>query len=155
MGGCAGGKVFVKLPPNNIFVTLKSYLRLMTTREKEWFAVPMLNGQPQRIGNMFSMMTIIGSNHGQAPGTILYKLHTRDEVTNQPHLLGKEAKDEYHLKHTYSEDGRTKTYLYKPSATGLNQPPKSSFDVQRLVFEIGDHVGNYVRNRNIADNEYA
>lgn len=146
MGGCAGGKVFVKLPPNNIFVSLKSFLRLMTTHEKEWFAVPMFNNQPQRIGNMFSMMTIIGSNHGQAPGTIIYKLHTRDEVTNQPHLLGKEAKDEYHMKHQYyTESGRKKYYIYKPTLSDLNKPLRQTMkNVQQLVFEILDFVWNHM-----------
>ena len=98
MGGYAGGKIFVKIPPNNIYISLKSFLRMMVDgQHNEWYAVPMFNNTPQRVGNMFSMLTVVGTTHGQAPGAIIYKLHTREEVENTPHLLGKEDKDEYHI----------------------------------------------------------
>lgn len=104
MGGCAGHKVFVKIPPNNIYISLGSFMRLMkSTNEKEWYAVPMFRGEKQRVGNMFSMLTVIGSTHGQAPGSVIYKLHTRKEVETQPHLLGVENKNkEYHVPYVYN-----------------------------------------------------
>lgn len=98
MGGCAGHKVFVKIPPNNIYISLGSFVRLMKSSEKEWYAVPMFRGEKIRIGNMFSMLTVIGSTHGQAPGSVIYKLHTRKEVETEHHLLGMENRNkEYHI----------------------------------------------------------
>lgn len=121
MGGCAGGKIFVKLPPNNIFVSIKSFMKMMSnTQEKEWFAVPMFDGNPQRIGNMFSMLTVIGTTHGQSPGFVVYKLHTRAELETQPHLLGKEEKDEYYVP------------FYKPSSKALTKPITHEFALYLL-----------------------
>lgn len=135
MGGCAGHKIFVKLPPNNIFVSLGSFIRMMTTaNEKEWYAVPMFHGEKQRVGNMFSMLTVIGSTHGQAPGSIIYKLHTRDEVETQPHLLGVESKTkEYPIRirnNTSKYFNVPLDYRYVPMYI------RSIFDDLRLRFRV-------------------
>lgn len=95
IGGRAGHKLYVKIPPNNIFVTLKSYYRIFKEKNvNEWFAVPMFNKEPKRIGNLFSYIAV-STTHGQAPGSILYKLYTREELQKLGRVLGNEDNDEY------------------------------------------------------------
>ena len=77
--GNAGYKVFIKLPIYNIFITLNSYFRIQKEIDnKEWFALPILNGEKIRIGNMFGSQS--GSLHGEKPGYKVYKLYTKTQI---------------------------------------------------------------------------
>lgn len=95
MGGHAKKKLFIKLPPNNIMITYKSFMRIMREGNvHEWFAVPMYNGAEIRLGNILSLFAV-SSTHGQLPGSVIYKLYTREEI-EKPNFAIKETKDEFY-----------------------------------------------------------
>lgn len=73
------GKLVVRLPTNNIFITYGSIKRVLDSTNKHWYALPLYGGLPRRIGNLGG---IYGSSmhHGQVPGYIIYKLFTKDEI---------------------------------------------------------------------------
>lgn len=73
------GKLVVRLPTNNIFITYGSIKRVLDSTNKHWYALPLYGGLPRRIGNLGG---IYGSSmhHGQVPGYIIYKLFTKEEI---------------------------------------------------------------------------
>jgi hypothetical protein len=82
MGGNAGYKLFVKIPTNNIYITLKSYFRIQKSLDvKEWYALPLFNGEKVRIGNQFGVFAQ-SCTHGQSPGSVIYKLFTKKEIAD-------------------------------------------------------------------------
>lgn len=46
------GKIVVKLPMNNIYVTLGSIIRVMSSKNQSWYALPIYNGKRRRVGNL-------------------------------------------------------------------------------------------------------
>lgn len=79
-GGNPTGKIVVKLPTNNIYVTMGSIERIMKERDnKNWYALPLFGGKRRRVGNIKGLF---GSsmNHGQIPGYIIYKIYTENEI---------------------------------------------------------------------------
>lgn len=78
-GTNATGKLIVKIPPNNIWVTLGSIERVMKSGINEWYALPLYGGKRRRIGNLDEMFGE-SRNHGQVPGFSIYKLFTRQEI---------------------------------------------------------------------------
>jgi hypothetical protein len=79
-GATATGKLVVKLPPNNIYFTLGSVERILSTKKlRKWYGMPLYNGKRRRIGNLDEAF-IASSNHGQVPGFVIYKLFTEDEI---------------------------------------------------------------------------
>jgi hypothetical protein len=76
------GKIVVRLP-NDMYVTLKSVQRILSSKDhSNWFALPLYNGKPRRIVNLRGFYGI-GNNHGQVPGFVVYKLFTGTEIKNK------------------------------------------------------------------------
>jgi hypothetical protein len=76
------GKLVVRIPTNNIFVTYGSMKKVFSSTNKEWYALPLYGGKKRRIGNLGG---IYGSsmNHCQVPGFQVYKLYTRQEIKSR------------------------------------------------------------------------
>jgi hypothetical protein len=81
-GGKPTGKIIVKLPVMNIYVTYGSLKRILHNKEKQWYAMPLFGGKRRRVGNL---MGIFGSsmNHGQVPGFVIYKLYNKRQIKNK------------------------------------------------------------------------
>jgi hypothetical protein len=134
-GGNAGYKLFIKLPPNNILITLKSYLRIQKEIDtKEWYALPLFNNSKILVGNLLGITTEISISHGQSPGSIIYKLYTKSEIENEQ-LSVVEDEDEYdtinvkitrdqHDKLLISDDNQTTEYIRKRIKSILFTTPK-------------------------------
>ena len=87
--GKPSGRIIVKMPPFNTFVTLGSLEQMIKNDyNKEWFLYPLYNGKRRRIGNLQGSY---GSsrNHGQIPGSIIYKAYTKKQI-----LKGIEIKED-------------------------------------------------------------
>jgi hypothetical protein len=79
-GGKPTGKIVVKLPANNIYITMGSMERIIKNREnKYWYAIPLFGGKRRRVGNLKGLFGA-SMNHGQIPGYIIYKVYTEDEI---------------------------------------------------------------------------
>jgi hypothetical protein len=84
--GNAGHKLFIKLPTYNIYITLNSYFKIQRSIDiTDWYALPILNGVSIRIGNIYGIQnskTLEGDKilQGEKPGTIIYKLYTKNEI---------------------------------------------------------------------------
>ena len=79
LGGKPTCKFLIKMPPNNIFITLGSFDRMMNSTNKNWYLLPLYGGKKRRIGYSFG----ISQNHGQIPGFIIYKAFTKDEIKSR------------------------------------------------------------------------
>lgn len=64
----------------SIFVTLGSIYKMLHGSEKMLYAAPLYGGKRRRLGNIPGRMSVVGANHGQIPGFLIYKLFTRDEI---------------------------------------------------------------------------
>lgn len=81
-GTNATGKLIIKIPPNNIWITLGSIERVMKSETiRKWYALPLYGGKRRRIGNLDEMFAS-SRNHGQVPGHRIYKLFTKEEIEN-------------------------------------------------------------------------
>lgn len=78
-GTVATGKLVVKVPPNNIFITLGSANKMLKSNNRQWFALPLYNGKRRRIGNLDELFAA-STNHGQTPGFVVYKLYTKKQI---------------------------------------------------------------------------
>lgn len=78
VGGEPTCKFIIKLPPNNIWVTIGSFDRMINSNEKNWYLLPLYGGKRRRIGYNFG----VGKNHGQIPGSYIYKAFTKQEIKN-------------------------------------------------------------------------
>jgi WD40 repeat protein len=78
-GGNATGKFVVKLPPFNMFFTLGSIDKLLKSRTRTWYALPLYGGKKRRIGNLDESFAS-SSHHGQIPGFVIYKVFTKEEI---------------------------------------------------------------------------
>lgn len=87
--GKPSGRVIVKMPPFNTFVTLGSLEQMIKNDyNKEWFLYPLYNGKRRRIGNLQGSYGS-SQNHGQIPGSIIYKAYTKKQI-----LKGIEIKED-------------------------------------------------------------
>ena len=74
-------KFIVRLPNNNIYVTIKSIYRILNKRKfpVKLYAIPLFEGKRRRVGNTKGEFGI-SQNHGQIDGSIIYKLYSGKEV---------------------------------------------------------------------------
>jgi hypothetical protein len=73
------GKIVVKLPVNNMYVTFGSMKRLLHSDNNVWYAMPLFGGKRRRVGNIKGLFGP-SMNHGQIPGFKIYKLYTNIEI---------------------------------------------------------------------------
>ena len=73
--------IVAKLPFSNTFFTIGSIQRIISEHSPKikWYAIPLDNSKPRRIGNTRGIFGI-GTLHGQAPGEIIYKIFTKQEL---------------------------------------------------------------------------
>ena len=114
LGGKPTDKFVIKMPPNNTVVTIGSVDRMLFSRKKHWYLIPLYNGKRRRIGYKYG----ISRNHGQTPGFIVYKAFTRDEIQNNVIV---NTNDEYPL------------YIYK------NKKESEAFNISNLMNAIIDY----------------
>jgi hypothetical protein len=90
-GGEPTGKIVVKLPANNIYVTFGSMRRILhDTTNKTWYGLQLFGEKRRRIGNLKGIFGA-SMNHGQIPGFQVYKLFSKAEI-----LQGVQAKEDDH-----------------------------------------------------------
>lgn len=87
----------VRIPVNNVYVTAKSFVTLMTT-PGEYYAVPLFGGHRRRVGNINGDFAM-GMNHGQVPGFLIYKVYTADELSRAVEIS---ADDDEFYSHDYA-----------------------------------------------------
>jgi hypothetical protein len=78
--GKATGKIIIRLT-NNMYITLGSAYRLLHSKDKILYALPLFGGNKKRIGNVQSLYGA-SMNHGAIPGEIIFKLYTKSEIEN-------------------------------------------------------------------------
>jgi hypothetical protein len=88
------GKIVVKLPMNNIYVTLGSIQRVMKSSNNKWYAQALFGSKRRRVGNLKGLFAA-SMNHGQAPGYQIMKLYTKEEILSNIEV--KEDDDDYPL----------------------------------------------------------
>lgn len=90
----ATGRIVIKLPIVDIFVTLNSASRILKETNNIWYALELFGGKRRRIGNI---QTHFGSslNHGQIKGFKVYKLFTKEEI--QKGVVCTETRSDYPL----------------------------------------------------------
>ena len=76
VGGKPTCKFIIKMPPNNIWITLGSFDKMMNSSEKKWYLLPLYSNKRRRIGYKYG----ISANHGQIPGSYIYKSFTKEEI---------------------------------------------------------------------------
>lgn len=101
-GGEPLGKIVVKLPVNNMYVTMGSMRRVIQSDVDTWYALPLFSGKRRRIGNLKGIYGA-SMNHGQIPGFQIFKLYTRHEI--EQGVLVQEDNDDY--PYYYVESART------------------------------------------------
>jgi hypothetical protein len=77
-------RIFVKVPyplveTVSVYVTLGSFLRMITEPSGDWFALPLFGGKRRRLGNVAGVYGQ-SMNHGQVPGFQVYKVYNRTEL---------------------------------------------------------------------------
>ncbi|NBU34483.1 hypothetical protein EB118_18645 [bacterium] len=93
-GGKPTFRLVVRILGPNIFVTIGSIRRVLTSNVTNWYAVDMFGGKRRRIGNLLGSFGP-SLNHGQVPGFKVYKLFTRDELESG--VIAEETLDDYIL----------------------------------------------------------
>ena len=78
-GGGPTGKIVIKV--NESFITLGSFIKMMTSNETKFFMIPLYNNKNRRVGNLNGNFGI-GQNHGQIPGFKIYKAYTEQEISD-------------------------------------------------------------------------
>jgi hypothetical protein len=79
-GSKPSGRIVVKLPVNNVYITMGSMERIMGGGgNKIWYALPLFGGKRRRIGNLKGLFGR-SMNHGQVPGFQVYKVYTKEEI---------------------------------------------------------------------------
>lgn len=79
VGGKPSYKMVVKVPPNNVYVTLGTFIRIMHENHKKLYLIPLYGGKKRRIGNIQGIIGV-SMNHGQIPGERIYKGYTKKEL---------------------------------------------------------------------------
>ena len=93
------GKIIVRIPTNQIYVTFGSLKKILSTPNKEWYALPLYGGNPRRVGNLQGLYGN-SMNHGQVPGFQIYKLFTKRDIENN--VISQETPDDF--PHVYQYD---------------------------------------------------
>ncbi|NDC95081.1 hypothetical protein EB118_13380 [bacterium] len=83
-------KIVVKLPVNNVYVTMGSVEKMFRSLDSTFYALPLFGGKRRRIGNIKGIFGA-SMNHGQVPGFIVYKLYNKHEVP----IAAKETSNDY------------------------------------------------------------
>lgn len=75
------GKLVIKLPVNNTYITVGSAERIVREMNynRIWYALPMYSSKKRRLGNTLGIIGI-SMLHGQIPGEIIYKLFSKEEL---------------------------------------------------------------------------
>ena len=73
------GKIIIRMPTNQIYITFGSMKRVLTNPTIKWYALPLYGGKRRRVGNIAGMYGA-SMNHGQVPGFQIYKLFTEAEI---------------------------------------------------------------------------
>lgn len=94
VGGKPSYKMVVKVPPNNVYVTLGTFIRIMHETHTKLYLIPLYGGKRRRIGNIEGIIGV-SMNHGQIPGSIIYKGYTKEELKNP--IKVKETSRDYPL----------------------------------------------------------
>ena len=79
---CQPTSKFVFKLNDNTIITMQSLIDLLSSRNQVWYAVPMFGNKRKRIGNVYGIPSVSG-DHGQIPGSIVYKLYTKDQIKNK------------------------------------------------------------------------
>jgi len=81
LGGKPTAKIVVRLPVNNIYITMGSMERILRENNinKTWYALPLFGGKRRRVGNLQGFFGA-SMNHGQIPGFLIYKIFTENEI---------------------------------------------------------------------------
>jgi len=90
--GAPGRRIFVRLPTGT-YITLGSYIKIMCSRNREFFMKPLYQGRSIRLGNMYGL-AMESQNHGQRGGFVVNKVFTKQEIHNRKRAV--ETDDEYH-----------------------------------------------------------
>lgn len=93
IGAYPTGRIVVKLPVHNIYVTVGS-ARGLFGKNRVWYAVPLFGGKKRRIGNIKGVFGV-SMNHGQIPGDIVYKLYSKTQFKKGDHIEGLETESDY------------------------------------------------------------
>lgn len=93
------GKIIVRLPTNQIYITFGSMKRILRNPTKQWFALPLYGGKARRVGNVGGIYGA-SMNHGQVPGFKIYKLFNYNEIKSK--VVVKETHDDF--PHTMMHD---------------------------------------------------
>jgi ankyrin repeat protein len=91
VGGKPTLKFIIKLPPNNVWITLGSFDRIMNSSIKKWYLLPLFGDKRRRIGYKYGT----SANHGQIPGSKIYKAFTKEEILSG--IVAKETDSDYPL----------------------------------------------------------
>jgi hypothetical protein len=139
--GCiATGKLVIKMPPNNMYITHGSFMRVLSCPEHHWYALPLYGGKKRRIGNV-SEIYASSVDHGQIPGYRVYKLFTRQEIEAGVVVKAKFPNTVEDQMNTYegdyykSTDGEFFDYTIRESDQNLHL---ANFDVERITKELFD-----------------
>lgn len=79
LSGKPTGKIVIRMPTNQIYITFGSMKRVLTNPTIKWYALPLYGGKRRRIGNIAGIYGA-SMNHGQVPGFQIYKLFTEAEI---------------------------------------------------------------------------
>ena len=93
------GKIIIRLPTNQIYVTFGSLHRVLSSPVTQWYALPLYGGKLRRVGNVGGIYGA-SMNHGQVPGFKIYKLFTHEDIQNN--VIAKETADDF--PHMYEHD---------------------------------------------------
>lgn len=91
--GRATGKIIIRLT-NNMYITLGSAYRLLHSKDKILYALPLFGGNKRRIGNLQSLYGA-SMNHGAIPGENIFKLYTKSEI--EKGVIVNETRSDYPL----------------------------------------------------------
>lgn len=98
IGSHPSGKIVIKLPANNVYVTFGSIKRVLLEHKNAtntiWYAVPLFGGKKRRIGNIRGFFGV-SMNHGQIPGFLVYKLFSPNDIHDINGIVGKESKNDW------------------------------------------------------------
>lgn len=131
-GGKPLSKFVIKMPPDNKFITLGSFDRIMNSDVKNWFLLPLYGGKRRRVGYEFGT----SRNHGQIPGYTIYKAYTKQEIKQIVQV--NEDKYDYPFYLGY-------TTVYDKSNTSISQlAERVGLSMRNIIQNIINHFVNRV-----------
>ena len=118
------GKIIIRMPTNQIYITFGSMKRLLTNPNIKWYALPLYGGKRRRVGNIAGMYGA-SMNHGQVPGFQIYKLFTEAEIKSN--MVVREDSSDF--PHTFQYDSM------KPLFNILGETPINTF-ISNVINEL-------------------